>query len=170
MKAVLGLEDGTILNGTGFGVEGSASGEMVVSLVSTGYMETLSDPGVEGQILTFGYPLLGNYGALEEQMQSARVHASAAVCKELCTHPKHTPTMADFFEEHGLIGIEDIDTRMLTIKLREEGVMRAAVITGSDDGEKAVAMARAAPVQETRELIPAVTCKEPYHIEGKGKR
>ncbi|HJJ47814.1 MAG TPA: glutamine-hydrolyzing carbamoyl-phosphate synthase small subunit [Methanocorpusculum sp.] len=170
MKAVLGLEDGTIFSGTGFGIEGEAAGEIIVSLLSTGYMEALSDPGVEGQILTFGYPLLGNYGALKEQMHSSRVHASAAVCRELCTCPKNRPAMKDFFEENGLIGIEDVDTRMLTIKLREQGVMRAAVITGSDDGEKAVALARAAPVQESRELIPAVTCKAPYHIEGRGRK
>lgn len=170
MKAVLGLEDGTIFTGTGFGVEGTVVGELVVSLVSTGYMETLSDPGVEGQLVTFGYPLLGNYGALEEQMHSSRIHAAGTVCRETCVSPKHTPTIAEFFEEHGLLGIEDVDTRMLTIKLREQGVMRAALISGSDDGEKAVALARNAPVQESRHLIEQVTCREPYHIAGNGKK
>ena len=170
MKAVLGLEDGTILTGTGFGVEGQASGELIVNLASNGYMEALSDPGVSGQLLMFGYPLVGNYGANKDQLQSSKVHAAGTIVRELCTQPKHQPTLASFFEENGLIGIEGIDTRKLTIKLREEGVMRAAVITGSDDGEAAVALARASPVQETRELIPAVTCDAPYRIEGNGKK
>ncbi|MBQ2771389.1 MAG: glutamine-hydrolyzing carbamoyl-phosphate synthase small subunit [Methanocorpusculum sp.] len=170
MKAVLGLEDGTILTGTGFGVEGQASGELIVNLASNGYMEALSDPGVSGQLLMFGYPLVGNYGANKDQLQSSKVHAAGTIVRELCTQPKHQPTLSSFFEENGLIGIEGIDTRRLTIKLREEGVMRAAVITGSDDGEAAVALARASPVQETRELIPAVTCDEAYRIEGTGKK
>lgn len=170
MKAVLGFEDGTIIGGTGFGVEGSVSGEIVVSLVSTGYMEALSDPSVFGQLLMFGYPLIGNYGADKEQLISGSVKASAAIVHELCSIPKHQPTLSEFFEENELIGIEGVDTRMLTIKLREQGVMRAALITGSDDGEKAVSLAKSAPIQETRELIPEVTCSEPYHIEGNGKK
>ncbi|HJJ83726.1 MAG TPA: carbamoyl phosphate synthase small subunit, partial [Methanocorpusculum sp.] len=122
MKAVLGLEDGTILTGTGFGVEGQASGELIVNLASNGYMEALSDPGVSGQLLMFGYPLVGNYGADKDQLQSSKVHAAGTIVRELCTQPKHQPTLSSFFEENGLIGIEGIDTRRLTIKLREEGV------------------------------------------------
>ena len=170
MKAVLGLEDGTIISGNGFGVEGQKTGELVVNLASTGYMEALSDPGVSGQILLFGSPLIGNYGALAQQMQSDRIHAEAAVVHELCSYPKHQPAMRDFFEENGLVGIEGVDTRMLTIKLREKGVMRAALIAGSDDGYEAVALAQKAPVQETRDLIPGVTCKEAYRIKGEGKK
>ena len=170
MKAVLGLEDGTIITGSGFGVEGAATGELVVTLVSNGYMEALSDPSVAGQLLMFGYPHVGNYGANPDQLQSSKVHATGAIVRELCEFPKHEPTMAAYFEENGLMGIEGVDTRMLTIKLREEGVMRAALLTGSDDGHEAVRLAQNAPVQETRELIPDVTCKEAYHIPGSGKK
>lgn len=172
MKAVLGLEDGTIITGTGFGIEGQAAGELIVNLASNGYMETLSDPGVAGQLLMFGYPLVGNYGANKDQLQSSKVHAAGTIVRELCTQPKHQPTLGKFFEENELLGIEGVDTRRLTIKLREEGVMRAALITGDgeDAGEKAVALARGAPAQETRELIPAVTCNAPYRIEGSGKK
>jgi len=170
MKAVLGLEDGTVISGTGFGIEGRKTGELIVNLASTGYMEALSDPGVSGQILMFGSPLIGNYGALASQLQSDKIQANAAVVHELCNYPKHQPPMRDYFEEQGLVGIEGVDTRMLTIKLREKGTMRAAVITGSEDGAEAVALARSAPVQESLDLIPGVTCKEPYHIEGKGKK
>jgi carbamoyl-phosphate synthase small subunit len=170
MKAVLGLEDGTIITGSGFGIEGAAAGELVVTLVSSGYMEALSDPSVAGQLLMFGYPLVGNYGADEGQLQHDKVHAEGAIVRELCEYPKHQPPLGEFFEEHGLMGIEGVDTRMLTIKLREQGVLRAALLTGSDDGHEAVRMAQQAPVQESRELIPQVTCKAPYRIEGPGKR
>ncbi|RBQ24426.1 MAG: GMP synthase [glutamine-hydrolyzing] subunit A [Methanocorpusculum sp. MCE] len=170
MKAVLGLEDGTIITGTGFGVEGCASGELVVTLVSTGYMEALSDPSVSGQLLMFGYPLVGNYGANKDQLQHDKVHAAGTIVREICVHPKHQPTLGEFFEDNGLMGIEGVDTRMLTIKLREQGVMRATLITGSDDGYKAVTLAQTAQIQETRELIPGVTCQAPYRIEGKGKK
>lgn len=170
MKAVLGLEDGTIISGTGFGIEGETSGELIVSLSSTGYMEALGDPGVAGQLLMFASPLVGNYGANKDGLQSSKVHAAGTVVRELCEHPKHNPTLKEFFEENELIGIQGVDTRMLTIKLREQGVMRAALINGSDDGYKAVSLAQSAPVQETREFIPQVTCKEPYRIKGSGKK
>lgn len=170
MKAVLGLEDGTIITGSGFGVEGTAAGELVVTLVSNGYMEALSDPSTVGQLLMFGYPLVGNYGANPDQLQSSKVSAAGAIVRELCEFPKHAPTLGQYFEENGLMGIEGVDTRMLTIKLREQGVMRAALLTGSDDGHEAVRLAQNAPVQETRELIPDITCKEAYHISGTGKK
>ena len=96
MKAVLGLEDGTIITGSGFGVEGAATGELVVTLVSNGYMEALSDPSVAGQLLMFGYPLVGNYGANPDQLQSSKVHATGAIVRELCEFPKHEPTMAAY--------------------------------------------------------------------------
>ncbi|HJJ89775.1 MAG TPA: glutamine-hydrolyzing carbamoyl-phosphate synthase small subunit [Methanocorpusculum sp.] len=170
MKAVLGLEDGTTFISSGFGVEGTTTGELVVTLISNGYIEAISDPGVAGQILMFGYPLIGNYGANIEQLQSNRVHAAGIIVHELCEFPKQRPTLGQYFEENELIGIEGIDTRMLTIKLREHGVMRAALITGSDDGQEAVRIAQNAPVQETRELIPDVTCENAYHIHGPGKK
>lgn len=170
MKAVLGLEDGTIITGSGFGVEGAVTGELIVTLVSNGYMEALSDPSVAGQLLMFGYPLVGNYGANADQLQSGKVHASGAIVHELCMYPKHQPSLGEYFETEGLMGIEGVDTRMLTIKLREQGVMRAALLTDSDDGHEAVRLAQHAPVQETRELIPPVTCKEAYHIPGSGKK
>ncbi|MDR3102672.1 MAG: glutamine-hydrolyzing carbamoyl-phosphate synthase small subunit [Methanocalculaceae archaeon] len=170
MKAVLGLEDGTIITGSGFGAEGTATGELIVTLVSSGYMEALSDPSVAGQLLMFGYPLVGNYGANPSQLQSGKTHAAGAIVRELCASPKHEPSLGQYFEENGLIGIEGVDTRMLTIKLREHGVMRAALLTGSDDGREAVRLSQHAPVQEARELIPKVTCKEAYHITGSGKK
>ncbi|MDR0438620.1 MAG: carbamoyl phosphate synthase small subunit, partial [Methanocalculaceae archaeon] len=168
--AVLGLEDGTIITGNGFGVEGIATGELVVTLASNGYMEALSDPSINGQLLMFGYPLVGNYGADPDQFQSDKVHAAGTIVREFCKSPKHRPNLGEYFEENELIGIEGIDTRKLTIKLREEGVMRATLLTDSNDGHKAVHLAQNTPLQETRSLISDVTCRERYHIPGPGKK
>ena len=170
MKAVLGLDDGTILTGNGFGIEGSVTGELVVSLISNGYMGTLSDPNTAGQLVMFGYPLIGNYGVNTDEFQSDKVHAAGTIVHELCLYPKHTPNLYEYFKSHDLIGIEGIDTRMLTVKLRDHGVMNATIITGSDDGQKAVTLSRQSPINELKDHVRDVTCKKPYHISGSGKK
>jgi carbamoyl-phosphate synthase small subunit len=98
------------------------------------------------------------------------VHAAGTIVREFCKSPKHRPNLGEYFEENELMGIEGIDTRKLTIKLREEGVMHATLLTDSNDGQKAVHLAQNAPLQESRNLIPNVTCKETYHIPGSGKK
>jgi len=170
MKAVLGLEDGTVIHGTGFGAEAETAGELIVNLASNGYMETLSDPAVSGQIVTFSSPLIGNYGASSDELVSSAIHAAGAVVHELCHIPKRQPPLETFFEEHGIPGISGADTRMITRHLRDCGVMRAALLTGSDDGDAAVALAKRVPKPEAVERISAVTCTSPYRIEGKGKK
>ncbi|MBP2145080.1 carbamoyl-phosphate synthase small subunit [Methanofollis sp. W23] len=170
MKAVLGLEDGEFVVGEGFGVEGSCSGELVFSTQMTGYMEALTDPSYAGQLLMFTYPLIGNYGVDHDNFQGPEVCALGCITREVCTHPASLPSLPDYFEEHNLFGITGVDTRKLTIKTREHGTMRAALIVGSDDGEEAVRMARAAPDIAATDLIPQVSCDELLHLPGKGKR
>ena len=169
MKAVLGLEDGTVIKGTGFGAEGTACGELVFTTQFTGYEEALTDPSYKGQILMFTYPLIGNYGVSGERVQSDNIHAEGLVVREACKKPYHyksTRSIHKFLEDEGKPGIEGVDTRMLTIKMRERGTMRAALITGSDDGEEAVNIARNLPQITDEELISLVTCKEPRFIPG----
>ncbi len=168
MKAALGLEDGRYCIGEGFGAEGKASGELVFSTQMTGYMEALTDPSYNGQILLFTYPLIGNYGVDTDNFQSSRVWARGCVVHELCRKPAALPLFSDYFEENGLIGISGVDTRSLTISIREQGTIRAALITDSDDGPAAVEMARKTPDITTENLIPAVSCTEPYQIPGNG--
>ncbi|HDS64256.1 MAG TPA: carbamoyl-phosphate synthase small subunit [Methanofollis liminatans] len=170
MKAVLGLEDGEFIVGEGFGAEGSSSGELVFSTQMTGYMEALTDPSYAGQLLMFTFPLIGNYGVDGQNFQSPMVHALGCVAREVCTTPSANPSIIDFFEKNGLLGISGVDTRKLTIKTREHGTMRAALIVGSDDGEEAVRMARAVQNISEQDLIAQVSCKESYRIPGKGKR
>ncbi|OPX70424.1 MAG: Anthranilate synthase component 2 [Methanoregulaceae archaeon PtaB.Bin009] len=170
MKAVLGLEDGTCVTGEGFGAEGECSGELVFSTQMGGYMEALTDPSYHGQILMFTFPTIGNYGVDRMNFQAPRVWALGCVAREICAVPEVRPAFADFFEENGLLGIQGVDTRMLTVKTRVQGTLRAALLVGDEDAGRAVDMARRAKPISDAELIPAVSCTEPYHIAGRGKR
>jgi len=170
MKAVLGLEDGEFIIGEGFGVEGECAGELVFNTQMTGYMESLTDPSYYGQILMFTFPLIGNYGVDEQNFQHPDVCALGCVTKEICEKPDNLPSIRSFFEEKRLLGISGIDTRALTIKTRVHGTMRAALVVGSDDGEYAVSLARRTPDITDIVPIPEVSCREPYHIPGSGKR
>ncbi len=170
MKAVLGLEDGTFVRGEGIGVEGIVQGELVFTTQYTGYEEALTDPSYKGQILMFTYPLIGNYGVSGETFQSDGIKAEGLVVREACDHPSHhrsTRSIYKFLEDEGKSGITGIDTRMLTIKTRERGTMKASIITGDDNGEEAVRLAREQPDIGGLDLIGKVTCREPYSIKGR---
>lgn len=169
MKAVLGLEDGTFVTGVGLGVEGIVQGELVFTTQFTGYEEALTDPSYKGQILMFTYPLIGNYGVSGETFQSDNMQAEGLVVREACDHPSHhrsKRTLNQFLIDEGKSGIMGIDTRMLTIKTREHGTMKAAIIAGSDDGAEAVRLAREQPDIGGLDLIGKVTCKNPYQVKG----
>ncbi len=170
MKAVLGLEDGHFVVGEGFGVEGECAGELVFNTQMTGYMESLTDPSYFGQILMFTFPLIGDYGVDLRNFQNRNVCALGCITREICEKPAAGPSIRSFFEENRLLGITNIDTRALTIKLRVHGTMRAALVVGSDDGEYAVALARRTPTFCDIAPIPEVSCKEAYRIKGTGKR
>jgi carbamoyl-phosphate synthase small subunit len=170
MKAVLGLEDGQTVVGEGFGVEGETAGELVFNTQMTGYMESLTDPSYFGQILMFTFPLIGNYGVDVQNFQHEKVCALGCITKEICEKPDVLPSIRSFFEENKLLGMAGVDTRALTIKTRVHGTMRAALVVGSDDGEYAVSLARRTPAISDIVPIPEVSCKEPYHIPGTGKR
>ncbi len=170
MKAVLGLEDGTFVKGEGIGVEGIVQGELVFTTQYTGYEEALTDPSYKGQILMFTYPLIGNYGVSGETFQSDGMKAEGLVVREACDHPSHhrsRRSIHDFLKDEGKSGIMGLDTRMLTIKTREHGTMKAAIIVGDDDGKEAVRLAREQPDIGDIDLISKVTCRKPYTIEGK---
>lgn len=170
MKAVLGLEDGQFFVGEGFGVEGECSGELVFNTQMTGYMESLTDPSYFGQILMFTFPQIGNYGVDTQNFQNDKVCALGCIAKEICEKPAASPSIRSYFEENHLLGMSGVDTRALTIKTRVHGTMRAALIVGSDDGDYAVNLAKRTPQITDIVPIPEVSCKQPYRVEGKGKR
>ncbi|HOT07833.1 MAG: GMP synthase (glutamine-hydrolyzing) subunit A [Methanosaeta sp. PtaB.Bin039] len=176
MIGVLGLEDGTRLEGRGFGSPGIISGEIVFTTIMSGYEEALTDPSYNGQLLMFTYPLQGNYGVSGDNFQSERIWPRAMVCKEIWDSPRHyrsAMSVGRFLEDQGTPGIYGIDTRMLTIKIRELGAMRAALAVGDESRvlkADVVQMARDQPSISSIDLLSEVTCKRPYHIAGTGPR
>jgi carbamoyl-phosphate synthase small subunit len=171
MKAVLGLEDGTSMVGEGFGVEGETAGELVFTTQMTGYMEALTDASYAGQILMFTFPQIGNYGVDQKNFQSKEVKALACVTREVAAAPEANEPMGRYFRDHGLLGVTGIDTRALTIRTRQHGTLRAALLCGDDaSAEYAIELARAVPPITAQDLIPSVSTPEPYHVPGNGKR
>jgi carbamoyl-phosphate synthase small subunit len=128
--AFLVLEDGTVVEGEGFGHPGTVYGELVFTTGMTGYQESLTDPSFHGQVLMFTYPLIGNYGVNEDDWESDRVWPRAVVVREWCREPSHrksTKTLHDWLVEQKVPGISGVDTRSLTIAVRQKGCLRCFV-------------------------------------------
>ena len=166
MKALVALADGTVFEGrTCCGVTGESLGEMVFNTSMTGYQEILTDPSYAGQIVTMTYPLIGNYGVNPQDNESSRPHVRGFVMKECSRIPSNwrsTQSLPAFLEEHDIIGIEGIDTRELTRRVRLHGVMDAALSTEDLDPESLVHKARQWEGLEGVDMVKDVTCAEPY--------
>ncbi len=176
MIGVLGLEDGTRVEGTGFGAPGVVSGELVFTTIMSGYEEALTDPSYHGQMLMFTYPLQGNYGVSGDDFQSDQMWPKAMVSREYWERPTHYRsgrTLNQFLLDEGKPGICNVDTRMLTLKVRTKGVLRAALVVGETDEVSdldVVQMARSQPDISVQDLLGDVTCPGPYRIKGRGPR
>ena len=134
MNAKLVLSDGTVFSGTSIGAPATHIGEVVFNTGMTGYQEMVTDPSYRGQILTFTYPLIGNYGVAEEDWESGAVQVRGIVVKQLCDRHSNWRAVGafyDFLTRHGVPGIAGIDTRKLTRIIRAHGVMMGA-ISGED--------------------------------------
>lgn len=144
LKAVLVLEDGSVIHGSGFGSEKTIKGELVFNTGMTGYQEALTDPSYNGQILMMTYPLIGNYGISAQGgsasggspncSESEKIQAEGFVVRELCDQPSHRlsgMTLDSFLKGHRIPGISGIDTRQLTIKTRQSGTLRAILKTSA---------------------------------------
>lgn len=165
MKAILALADGRIFEGTSFGAQGEADGEVVFNTSMTGYQEVLTDPSYYGQMVVMTYPLIGNCGFNSEDFESDRPHLSAFIIKELSTIPSNwrsQGTLHDFLAKYGIIGIQGIDTRALTRHIRNTGAQQAVITTKATNRNKLVAKAKRLPSLDGRDLVKEVTCKEPY--------
>src|ERR1700761_3280379 len=144
MKAILALEDGSVFNGTGFGAKASASGEVCFNTSMSGYQEILTDPSYKGQIVTMTYPLIGNYGVNSQDVESWRPHAAGFVIRELSpvvSNWRADHSLEEYLEKNGIPGIEGIDTRALTKKLRVRGALNGFIST--EDISEAEAVKRA---------------------------
>jgi len=163
--AILALEDGRVFRGESCGAAVETTGEVVFNTGMTGYQEILSDPSYSGQIVTFTYPLLGNYGVNDEDWESAKPRAQAIVCREVCERPSNWRSTGDldsFLVTHGIPGICGIDTRALTRHLRDRGAMRGCLSAVERDADTLVDRARRSPSMQGLALADLVTCGEPY--------
>lgn len=135
MKAFLILADGTVFEGTSIGATGSTIGETVFTTGMTGYLETLTDPSYYGQIVTQTFPLIGNYGNIPQDYESKKSWVRGYIVRELCDQPSNfrcSGQLNDFLKAQGIIGICGIDTRALTKRLRESGVMNGMIVSGKN--------------------------------------
>ena len=165
MKAILALADGTYYIGRGFGAEGEAVGEVVFNTSMTGYQEILTDPSYEGQLVAMTYPEIGNVGVNPEDVESQKPFVKGFIVKEYCAKPSNwraTRTLGDYMREHGIVGIEGIDTRALVRRLRDQGSQEAIISTRSDSPEELIAKAKASPGLVGRDLVKEVSCREAY--------
>lgn len=161
--AKLALEDGTVLKGEGFGYETTKVGELVFSTGMVGYTESLTDPSFKGEILMSTYPLEGNYGVSEEWYQSDKIQAEGFVVREVCREVSNfssQKTLDDFLKEFETPGISGIDTRDLTLKIREEGSMKAAISTEDISDDELVELACKQPSIIDIDVVPQVSTKE----------
>jgi len=132
MKAILALEDGSVYHGQGFGARASACGEVCFNTSMTGYQEILTDPSYKGQIVTMTYPLIGNYGVNSVDVESWQPHVAGFVVHELSpvvSNWRADFSLAEYLEKNGIPGIQGLDTRALTKKLRVRGAMNGFIST-----------------------------------------
>ena len=164
-KALLVLEDGSVFEGFAFAGDGETLGEVVFNTGMTGYQEVITDPSYKGQIVAMTYPLVGNYGINDEDMESAGIHLEGFVVKEYQPNPSNwrmTRSLKSFLEDHGKIGIEGIDTRALTRRLRLSGAMKGIISTQSNEVQSLLKQVQAYPGLVGRDLVREVSCTTPY--------
>jgi carbamoyl-phosphate synthase small subunit len=165
MKAILALEDGTVYHGMGFGARASACGEVCFNTSMTGYQEILTDPSYKGQIVSMTYPLIGNYGVNTQDVESWRPHVSGFVIRELSpvvSNWRSDRSLADYLEQNGIPGIQGIDTRALTKKLRVRGALNGFITTEDISEAEALVRAKTWPGLAGVDYVKEVTHKNAF--------
>jgi carbamoyl-phosphate synthase small subunit len=169
MSALLVLEDGTVLEGEAYGAVGQAVGELVFITSMTGYQEIVTDPSFAGQVVTFTQPMIGNYGVESDTSESDRPQARAVVVREgRNASPNGREGFSDWLARHDVVGIQGIDTRMLTRRIRDGGTVRAAI--GSDGASVAelAQLIEREPLMAGQALAGDVSCAEPVTLPAIG--
>ncbi len=163
MRCLLALEDGTYFEGESFGARGTSAGEVVFNTSLAGYQEVLTDPSYRGQIVAMTNPMMGNYGVNEEDGESGMPQVSGFVVRELARrHSNHRAStgLNEFLARHNVVGIQGIDTRSLTRKLRVEGALRGVLSTELSNPSEVVELARSSPSQVGLDLVREVALQE----------
>lgn len=168
--ATLILEDGSIFKGKAFGATGESIGEIVFNTSMIGYQEILTDPSYFGQFVVMTYPLIGNYGVNMEDYESDAPHVFGFIVREHAEKPSHwrnKKTLDTFLIENNIIGISEIDTRMITKKIREKGTMKALLTTNEITLEEALKKLEA-PLTNTQ--VEHVSIQKRFVVPGRGLR
>jgi carbamoyl-phosphate synthase small subunit len=172
MKAILALEDGSIFHGQGFGARASACGEVCFNTSMTGYQEILTDPSYKGQIVTMTYPLIGNYGVNSQDVESWKPHAAGFVIRELSpvvSNWRADFSLAEYLEKNGIPGIQGIDTRALTKKLRVRGALNGFISTEEISEAEAIKRAKEF-VFASVDYVKEVTHKKEFRWDEKDEQ
>jgi carbamoyl-phosphate synthase small subunit len=166
-RATLALEDGTVFEGRSFGRQGETTGEVVFNTALCGYQEVLTDPSYAGQIVTMTYPHIGNYGVNREDVESARPQVAGFVVREASTRASSWRASGElhrYLDEHGVVGISEIDTRALTRHLRTHGAKRGVISTISSEAPFLIERAQRSRSMVGLDLAREVTCAERYQF------
>lgn len=173
MDAILALEDGRIFKGRSFGAEGSECyGEIVFNTSMAGYQEIITDPSYKGQIVAMTYPLIGNYGVNENDVESRKPFLEGFVVKEyskIVSNWRSTKSLGDYLKENNIPGIEGIDTRSLTLHIRQAGAMKAVISTTDFDEASLIKKVKASPGLLGIDLVKEVIISKPQEWNTKGR-
>ncbi|KGX93237.1 carbamoyl phosphate synthase small subunit [Pontibacillus halophilus JSM 076056 = DSM 19796] len=165
------LEDGTFFVGEAIGSDVDQSGEVVFNTGMTGYQEIITDPSYCGQIVTFTYPMIGNYGFNRDDYETVKPSIHGVVVKEANEYPsnfRNEETLHEFLSAHGIPGIQGVDTRKLTKHIRKEGSMKGAFTSVEEPIEAVVARLR--DTSFSRNVVARVSTIKPYVVPGRGHR
>ena len=165
MSGFLVLEDGSVFRGRSVGALGVAHGEAVFTTAMTGYQEVVTDPSFSEQIVAFTAPMVGNYGVSPQRSESTRPHARAVLMRQA-----GGSDWTRWLHGQGIVALEDIDTRALVVRLREQGAMRAAAVAGAASLERVLGDVRTQPSMAGRALVAGVSTPEPYRVGSGGTR
>ncbi len=165
MKAILALEDGKIFKGNSFGCEGEVYAEVVFNTSMAGYQEIITDPSYKGQIVAMTYPLIGNYGINKEDVESRRPFLEGFVVKEyskIASNWRKEQGLGEYLKANNILAIEGVDTRKLTLHIREKGAMKAVLSTQDFDEQSLVNKARQSRGLVGLDLVKDVTIGKKY--------
>tara|TARA_Y100001934_G_scaffold163326_2_gene194630 strand:+ start:7645 stop:8811 length:1167 start_codon:yes stop_codon:yes gene_type:complete len=172
-QAILALEDGSVFRGKAFGAKTTVVGEAVFNTSMTGYQEILTDPSYYGQIVTMTAPQIGNYGIIPEDNESYGPKAAGFVIRELSpvvSNWRANSNLHDFLKEHGIPGIEGVDTRAITKRIRVKGALKSCLSTEDISDEEALAKACEWPGLVGVDYVKEVTCSAPYEWDPDGSQ
>lgn len=172
MNALLALEDGKVYKGESFGAAGERCGEVVFNTSMSGYQEILTDPSYKGQMVTMTYPLIGNYGINDEDSESRKPFVEGFIvkeCSKIASSWRSKKPLGQYLKENNIVAIEGIDTRSLTLHIREAGAMKAALSTTDMDEKSLVRKAKSSPGLQGIDLVKEVITQKSFEWNNKGK-